>query len=133
MDPAGPCFTKAALEEQLRSGNAEYVEVYHCNAGHLGTNNVIGDIDFFFNEEGKIQPDCRSLSDDDLDKCYHKVCVKYWTRTVHQPNLFSALACPTYKAFSEGRCNNSKTTMAGHSNPGNATGIFYLLTEFDQE
>ncbi|CAK1598480.1 unnamed protein product [Parnassius mnemosyne] len=132
LDPAGPCFANATLEEQLRSGNADYVEVYHCNAGHLGTNNVIGDIDFFFNEEGKIQPDCRSLNEEYLDKCYHKACVKYWTKTVHQPNLYSALACPTYEAFSEGLCNNNKTTMAGNSNPGNATGIFYVSTESDQ-
>ncbi|CAH2071813.1 unnamed protein product, partial [Iphiclides podalirius] len=131
LDPAGPCFSNAARDVQLRSGNAEYVEVYHCNAGHLGTTNVIGDVDFFFNDRGKIQPDCQEgLSDEDLAKCYHKACVKYWTKSVHQPRIYAAVACPSYEALVDGACDGN-STIAGHSNPGDAKGIYYVSTTSD--
>lgn len=58
LDPAGPCFSVGRLEDQIRSGVGKYVEVYHCNAGHFGTTQTIADTDFFFNREGKVQPDC---------------------------------------------------------------------------
>ncbi|XP_068631343.1 phospholipase A1-like [Battus philenor] len=132
LDPAGPCFANAPKEDQLRSGNAEYVEVYHCNAGHLGTTSVIGDIDFFFNKEGKMQPGCEEgLSDEDLAKCYHKSCIIYWTKTIHRSHLYLAVACPSYKEFSEGFCTETNTTIAGHSNPGTARGTYYISTDPD--
>lgn len=58
LDPAGPCFSVGRLEDQIRSGVGKYVEVYHCNAGHFGTTQTIADTDFFFNREGKVQPNC---------------------------------------------------------------------------
>ncbi|KPJ08386.1 Lipase member H, partial [Papilio machaon] len=129
-DPAGPCFANAPKEEQLRSGNADYVEVYHCNAGQLGTTNTIGDADIFFNQEGKIQPGCsKGLSDEDLPKCYHKTCVLYWTKSVLRSQLYQAVACPSYEAYTAGSCNTNKTSI-GHSTVAEK-GIFYVTTESD--
>ncbi|KPJ21527.1 Lipase member H [Papilio machaon] len=130
LDPAGPCFANAPKEEQLRSGNADYVEVYHCNAGQLGTTNTIGDADIFFNQEGKIQPGCsKGLSDEELPKCYHKICVLYWTKSVLRSQLYQAVACPSYEAYTAGSCNTNKTSI-GHSTVA-AKGIFYVTTESD--
>ncbi|XP_013139006.1 PREDICTED: lipase member H-like [Papilio polytes] len=129
LDPAGPCFANSPKEEQLRSGNAVYVEVYHCNAGHLGTTNAIADADIFFNREGKIQPGCsKGLSDEDLAKCYHKTCVLYWTSSVLNSILYQAVACPSYEAYSAGTCI-TKTTPIGHSTV--VKGRFYVTTESD--
>ncbi|XP_050343798.1 phospholipase A1 4-like [Nymphalis io] len=129
LDPAGPCFSRSHVEDHIRSGVGKYVEVYHCNAGYLGTTRTIADTDFFFNYEGKIQPNCDEGDNlEETVKCYHKACVKYWTKTVHNPELYLARSCPSYKAFSEGLCEENETTIAGCYNPGDARGIFYVST-----
>ncbi|KAL4704440.1 hypothetical protein ACJJTC_014372 [Scirpophaga incertulas] len=89
IDPAGPCFSNALIDEQIRSGVAEYVEVYHCNAGGLGTTAVLADTDFFFNRKGKTQPHCSGgilpgYGEYDSAKCSHKACVRYWAETRSQ-------------------------------------------------
>ncbi|CAG9133447.1 unnamed protein product [Plutella xylostella] len=134
IDPAGPCFSNSLIEEQIRSGVAEYVEVYHCNAGGLGTTSVLGDADFFFNYEGAIQPKCNpgilpGKGESDAAKCSHKACVRYWAYTVHNPGYFLAWKCDSYKEFNKGRCAGNEVTIAGYSNPGNATGVFYVSTD----
>ncbi|XP_072939824.1 pancreatic lipase-related protein 2-like [Epargyreus clarus] len=129
LDPAGPCFVDSALEDQIRSGVAKYVEVYHCNAGHLGTTNMIADVDFVFNKHGKVQPGCEGLELEDTAKCYHKACVKFWTASVRNPDLYLARSCHSYEAWIEGLCSEAKTTTAGYHNPGNATGVYYVSTE----
>lgn len=53
LDPAGPCFSNSLIEDQIRSGVAEYVEVYHCNAGGLGTTAVLADTDSFLIRRGR--------------------------------------------------------------------------------
>lgn len=132
IDPAGPCFSNSLIEDQLRSGSAEYVEVYHCNAGGLGTTSVLADTDFFLND-GKIQPRCDasflSSFGDSEAKCSHKSCVKYWTQTVGNSAWYLAWQCDSYKAFSKGKCAANPVTIAGYWNPGNATGVFYASTD----
>lgn len=131
IDPAGPCFSNALIQEQLRSGVAGYVEVYHCNSGGLGSTSVLADTDFFINN-GKIQPHCDagflpSLGDSE-SKCSHKSCVKYWAETVNNPGWYLAWKCDSYKDFSHGKCSGNEVTIAGYSNPGNSTGTFYVST-----
>lgn len=134
LDPAGPCFSNSLIDKQLRSGVAEYVEVYHCNAGGLGTTSVLGDTDFFFNKDGATQPNCGTpvlpiLGSSDAAKCNHKACLLYWTETVKHPLWYLSWACESYKSFSKGRCAGNEVTIAGFGNPGNATGTFYVSTE----
>ncbi|XP_063534316.1 lipase member H-like [Cydia strobilella] len=133
IDPAGPCFSNSFIEEQIRSGLSEYVEVYHCNAGGLGTTSVLADADFFLNK-GYKQPDCNEgllpvKGDSDQAKCSHKACVTLWAKTVHHPGAYLAWACDSYKSFSKGKCAGNEVTIAGYSNPGNATGVFYASTD----
>ncbi|XP_053607762.1 lipase member H-like [Plodia interpunctella] len=134
IDPAGPCFSNGFIQDHIRSGVGNYVEVYHCNAGGLGTTAVLADIDFFLNRKGKKQPHCDGgiipgLGESDSAKCSHKACVKYWTATVHNPTWYSAWACDSYDHFMDGRCAGNEITIAGYSNPGNATGVFYASTD----
>lgn len=133
LDPAGPCFGHSFINEQLRSGLADYVEVYHCNAGGLGTKSVLADIDFFFNDNGEKQPSCNGgiipfRSETNSMKCNHKACLRFWTFTVHRKDAFLAWNCFSYKAFMDGRCAANEVTIAGYWNPGNATGVFYATT-----
>lgn len=134
IDPAGPCFSNSFIENQIRSGVGQYVEVYHCNAGGLGTTAVLADTDFFFNKKGKKQPDCHEgyipvKGDSDAAKCSHKACVRYYMETVHHKDWFLAWKCNSYDKFSDGKCSGNEVTIAGYNNPGNATGVFYVSTE----
>lgn len=134
IDPAGPCFSNSLIQNQIRSGVGQYVEVYHCNAEGLGTTAVLADTDFFFNKKGKKQPSCHGSfipgkGDSDVAKCSHKACVRYYMMTVHQPQWFLAWRCDDYDNFSEGKCSGNEVTIAGYHNPGNATGVFYVSTE----
>ncbi|VVC86585.1 unnamed protein product [Leptidea sinapis] len=133
IDPAGPCFSNSLIVEQIRSGAADYVEVYHCNAGGLGTTSVLADVDFFLND-GKVQPNCHvgfipGFGESDAARCSHKACIRYWAYTVTHPGTYLAWACDSYKDFSDGVCAANQVTIAGYSNPGNASGVFYASTE----
>lgn len=133
LDPAGPCFTKNFLHEQVRSGVADYVEVYHCNSGGLGSSSIIGDIDFMINRKGETQPNCGTpiipgfLDSSKAATCSHRTCIDVWTASVKNKNLFVAYKCDSFKRFSSGNCSTDKT-IAGASNPGTAKGIYYFST-----
>ncbi|XP_041978264.1 pancreatic triacylglycerol lipase-like [Aricia agestis] len=129
IDPAGPCFSNDFIENQLRKGLADYVEVYHCNAGGLGSTSVLADTDFFINN-GRVQRECSTWLDiSDSAKCSHKACLKYWAETVNNPKYYLAWACDSYEDFSGGKCSGNKVTIGGYSNPGNETGVFYISTD----
>ncbi|CAG9785948.1 unnamed protein product [Diatraea saccharalis] len=135
LDPAGPCFSNSLIQEQVRSGVAEYVEVYHCNAGGLGSSSVLGDIDFFINKKGRAQPNCGTplipgiFDSSKAAKCSHRACIDIWTATVSHPDWFKAWKCDSYKEFKKGQCSMNESTIAGFWNPGNATGVYYFSTE----
>lgn len=135
LDPAGPCFSNSFIQNQVRSGVAEYVEVYHCNAGALGTTSVLADIDFFVNKKGQSQPNCGTplipgiFDSSKAAKCNHRTCIDIWTATVSHPNWFLAHKCDSYKGYKDGKCSSNEITIAGFWNPGNATGVFYFSTE----
>ncbi|XP_053607912.1 lipase member I-like [Plodia interpunctella] len=135
LDPAGPCFSNSFTHEQIRSGVAEYVEVYHCNAGMLGTASVLGDIDFFVNKNGAVQPNCNTpyipgiFDSSKAARCNHKTCVNMYTATVGHPEMFLAHNCDTYKEYKNGICSRNNVTIAGFWNPGTAFGVYYFSTK----
>lgn len=57
IDPAGPLFELVPPVERLDEGDAEWVEVMHCNAGMAGIRKTIGTRDFYVNG-GSNQPMC---------------------------------------------------------------------------
>ncbi|CAH2980069.1 unnamed protein product [Chilo suppressalis] len=133
LDPAGPCFSNALIDEQIRSGVADYVEVYHCNSGGLGTTSVLADTDFFFNR-GRKQPNCEGsivpgFGEYEAAKCSHKACVRFWAASVGHPGWYLSWACNSYDRFNSGSCSANEVTLAGYWNPGNATGVFYISTD----
>lgn len=134
LDPAGPCFSNSFIEDQIRSGVAEYVEVYHCNAGGYGTTSVLADVDFFANK-GQSQPKCGTplipgiFDSPKAAKCNHKACVILWLASVANPDRYPAYKCEKYKYFKDNKCWFNDRALAGFWNPGNATGVYYFSTE----
>lgn len=134
LDPAGPCYSRSLVEEQVRAGVADYVEVYHCNAGGLGSASVLGDVDFFVNK-GLFQPNCKTplipgiFDSSKAAKCSHGACVRTWTATVKNRDWFLASKCDSYKLYKGGMCTANDVTLAGYWNPGNATGVYYFSTD----
>ncbi|XP_022830977.1 lipase member H-like [Spodoptera litura] len=133
LDPAGPCFSDRPKEEQIRAGAADYVEVYHCDDGFLGTKSRFGDIDFYMNK-GFEQPQCELSFWKNLwilkpKICSHKVCVAAWMSTVTHRERFPATQCDSYESFKQGKCSQNSKTIAGFSNPGTAKGTYYFSTK----
>ncbi|KAH9645702.1 hypothetical protein HF086_003375 [Spodoptera exigua] len=126
LDPAGPCFSNIPKGEQVRAGVAEYVEVYHCDDGALGTKSVLGDIDFFVNK-GSDQPQCKSSMISNI--CSHNICVSMWMASVAHRNWFPARNCDKYKMFKQWGCVSNRKTIADFWNPGTAKGVYFFSTK----
>nr|CAH7760806.1 unnamed protein product [Callosobruchus chinensis] len=58
LDPAGPLFTKWPKSLKLDSGDAEFVDVIHTDAGIFGYPRSIGHVDFWPNGGISPQPGC---------------------------------------------------------------------------
>lgn len=135
LDPAGPCFSKSLIDEQIRAGVADYVEVYHCNSGGLGSSSILGDVDFIVNKKGETQPQCKTpllpglFDSSKAATCNHRVCIDVWTASVKNPTIFPAYRCDSYKSFKNEKCSLNDKTFAGEGNPGTAKGILYFSTE----
>lgn len=135
LDPAGPCFSNSLINEQIRSGVADYVEVYHCNSGGFGTSSILGDVDFIVNKKGETQPQCSTpiipgfLDSPKAATCNHRVCIDVWTASIKNSTLFPAYRCDSYKSFKSEKCSLNDKTFAGEGNPGTAKGMFYFSTQ----
>lgn len=57
LDPAGPYINFDQTSGRLSADDAELVDVIHTNAGYLGEQPAVGDIDFYPNG-GRNQPGC---------------------------------------------------------------------------
>lgn len=134
LDPAGPCFASSSVEEQVRSGIADHVDIYHCNSGGLGTSSRLGDVDFVINKRGEVQPNCNTpvipalFDSSRAASCNHRYCIDVWTASVKDSQLFLASKCDSYENVMTEDCIKYKV-IAGSANPGTEKGIFFLSTE----
>ncbi|XP_015177527.1 PREDICTED: phospholipase A1 member A [Polistes dominula] len=78
LDPAKPLI-RPGLVNKLDSGDADFVEVIHTNAGYYGESNRLGHADFCING-GKIQPFCKDKENDQL--CSHVWAVCFMAQSI---------------------------------------------------
>lgn len=155
LDPAGPKFYDAPLDKRLDPSDAKFVDVIHTDGGAgffegLGLHEQVGHVDFYPNG-GRTQPGCHSspfavLQQEGLHRaarylftCDHYRSVRFYTATIRKGQCdFVGVTCPSWEAFSEGRCANCSESrclrMGFHSvrnptvHPEATAKEFYLRT-----
>ncbi|XP_045641066.1 phospholipase A1 member A isoform X3 [Ursus americanus] len=105
LDPAGPEYTKASLEERLDPGDALFVEAIHTDADNLGIQIPVGHVDYFVNG-GQDQPGCPTFIHAGYSYliCDHMRAVHLYISALENSCPFVAFPCVNYKAFLAGQC-----------------------------
>ncbi|KAI5643439.1 lipase domain-containing protein [Phthorimaea operculella] len=123
LDPAGPCYARIDEDLRLKNTDADFVDVVHTDAGVLGLEDSIGDVDYYPNQ-GAQQPECTWIG------CSHGRSWQYFAESVVNPEAFPAVKCDSWSDFKKGTCENdtSISYMGFPSEPG-TTGSYYLQTD----
>ncbi|XP_036869098.2 phospholipase A1 member A isoform X2 [Manis javanica] len=105
LDPAGPEYTRASLEERLDAGDALFVEAIHTDTDNLGIRIPVGHVDYFVNG-GQDQPGCPTFIHAGYDYviCDHMRAVHLYISALENSCLLMAFPCASYKAFLAGHC-----------------------------
>ncbi|XP_039770246.1 phospholipase A1 member A isoform X3 [Ornithorhynchus anatinus] len=105
LDPAGPEFTRASLEERLDPGDARFVDAIHTDADYLGIRIPVGHVDYFVNG-GQDQPGCGfSLTAGyGYMICDHMRAVYLYLSALEAPCSLTAFPCTSYEDFLAGQC-----------------------------
>ncbi|XP_035714092.1 lipase member H-like [Folsomia candida] len=78
LDPAGPLFNTHS-ELKIDKSDANFVDIYHSNAGLEGDTTLDGHVDFMLNG-GRQQPGCNIVTDLVLD-CSHILSLFFFPAT----------------------------------------------------
>ncbi|XP_030622264.1 lipase member H [Chanos chanos] len=105
LDPAGPQFRDAPIDERLDSGDAQFVDVLHTDVDALGYREPIGHIDFYANG-GADQPGCPQtiLSGTEYFKCDHQRSVFLYLSSLNKTCPLISYPCSSYVDFLNAKC-----------------------------
>ncbi|ELK36460.1 Phospholipase A1 member A [Myotis davidii] len=105
LDPAGPEYTRASLEERLDAGDALFVEAIHTDTDNLGIRIPVGHVDYFVNG-GQDQPGCPTFIHAGYSYliCDHMRAVDLYISALENLCPLMAFPCASYKAFLAGHC-----------------------------
>ncbi|XP_036205521.1 phospholipase A1 member A isoform X1 [Myotis myotis] len=105
LDPAGPEYTRASLEERLDAGDALFVEAIHTDTDNLGIRIPVGHVDYFVNG-GQDQPGCPTFIHAGYSYliCDHMRAVDLYISALENLCPLMAFPCGSYKAFLAGHC-----------------------------
>ncbi|ELV11122.1 Phospholipase A1 member A, partial [Tupaia chinensis] len=105
LDPAGPEYTRASLEERLDPGDALFVEAIHTDTDNLGIRIPVGHVDYFVNG-GQDQPGCPTFIHAGYSYliCDHMRAVHLYISAMENPCPLMAFPCASYRAFLAGHC-----------------------------
>ncbi|XP_018372508.1 PREDICTED: phospholipase A1-like [Trachymyrmex cornetzi] len=120
LDPARPLL-RPGLVNRLDSGDADFVEVIHTNAGYYGEIGRIGHVDFCVNG-GKVQPFCEDREMYQL--CSHVWAVCFMAQSVDDANLIAescSRRCPSGPRIA---ARAGEYTTMGQYTPSDARGSF---------
>ncbi|KAJ8951115.1 hypothetical protein NQ318_021559 [Aromia moschata] len=126
LDPAGPLFSEANIDDRLDPTDAKFVHVIHTNAGLLGVNYASGHADYYPNG-GSSQPGCIL---DIAGACAHSRSHIYYLESIaNSESKFVATPCESYLNYTKGYCSASEIKlMAGYDVDRTAQGNYYLET-----
>nr|XP_014346290.1 PREDICTED: phospholipase A1 member A isoform X2 [Latimeria chalumnae] len=108
LDPAGPSFTHADVDERLDPTDAIFVEAIHTDTDNLGIRIPVGHIDYFVNG-GKDQPGCSRFFSSVFKVysyviCDHMRAVHLYISSVQNPCSLKGFPCSSYGDFISGNC-----------------------------
>ncbi|XP_072369787.1 phospholipase A1 member A isoform X1 [Scyliorhinus torazame] len=106
LDPAGPKFFKASMDERLDPGDAVFVEAIHSDSDRFGISRPVGHIDFYLND-GKDQPGCARPTLSSVYKyliCDHTRAIYLYISSIKNHCPLVAFPCETYEHFANGEC-----------------------------
>ncbi|XP_059824449.1 phospholipase A1 member A [Hypanus sabinus] len=106
LDPAGPKFSKKAVDRRLDPGDAVFVEAIHSDSDYFGISQPVGHIDFYLND-GKDQPGCTRSSTSSVYKhviCDHMRAVHLYISSIKNHCPLVAFPCLSYELFINGEC-----------------------------
>ncbi|XP_034945415.1 phospholipase A1 member A-like [Chelonus insularis] len=125
LDPARP-LVRPALGNRLDSGDANFVEVIHTNAGYYGEIGQIGHVDICVNG-GKVQPFCENKPNYQL--CSHVWSVCYMAQSIDGQQTLVAEPCS--RRCPSGPRINTRTgqdLIVGQHTPSGSRGSFCLTS-----
>uniref|UniRef100_A0A8C5KMG8 Phospholipase A1 member A n=1 Tax=Jaculus jaculus TaxID=51337 RepID=A0A8C5KMG8_JACJA len=105
LDPAGPEYTRASLEERLDATDALFVEAIHTDTDNLGIRIPVGHVDYFVNG-GQDQPGCPAFIHAGYSYliCDHMRAVHLYLSALENSCPLMAFPCASYKDFLAGHC-----------------------------
>ncbi|XP_046743815.1 phospholipase A1-like [Diprion similis] len=125
LDPASFMFYTDL--EHVKSGDADFVQIIHTDAGVIGISLQTGDVDFYPNGGTELQPGCLLIP----EVCSHLRACFYYAESVRNETAFIGRACDSNSAFKEGSCDSNDVVVMGYATPTTATGAYYLETNSD--
>ncbi|XP_078416108.1 phospholipase A1 member A isoform X1 [Cetorhinus maximus] len=108
LDPAGPKFSKASVNERLDPSDAIFVEAIHSDSDCFGISEPVGHIDFYLNG-GKDQPGCTRPILSSVYKyliCDHIRAVFLYISSIKNHCPLMAFPCQSYEHFTNGECTD---------------------------
>ncbi|XP_007983888.2 phospholipase A1 member A [Chlorocebus sabaeus] len=105
LDPAGPEYTSASVEERLDAGDALFVEAIHTDTDNFGIRIPVGHVDYFVNG-GQDQPGCPTYFYAGYSYliCDHMRAVHLYISALENSCPLMAFPCDSYAAFLAGHC-----------------------------
>lgn len=109
LDPAGPLFSIANIDNRLDPTDARFVSVIHTNGYLLGFGASMGHADYYPNG-GRSQPGCGI---DLLGSCAHARAYAYYAESLTSTTGFMARNCDSYDYYKDGWCSSRHQSYMG--------------------
>ncbi|XP_028128602.2 lipase member H-like [Diabrotica virgifera virgifera] len=131
LDPAGLLFNSLPKSERISVGDGKFVDIIHTNAGFIGDDRAVGDLDIWVNG-GMKQPGCfKQSANAPLLKyvfCSHSTSFRIYIKSLYEPKRFLITKCRNYPAYISGACSNGNTTYIGEYINQTLRGNFFINT-----
>jgi len=127
LDPAGFLWHTAPPEGKLSPGDAQFVDVIHSAGLWIGTDEKVGDVDFYPNGGEAHQPGCEDEDAFGID-CSHARAPDFYIESITSDIGFLAWQCDNFQDFMAGFCYGRETNYMGEPANSAKPGIYFLQT-----